>query len=91
MDLIRVVCFFFNPNYKLKVTIFITFLLFSINFFMVYAHGYTKENGSPETTMGFLLLAMTLEIRNVPSIHIPEFLAYTFWLVSSMLTLLMDT
>ena len=30
--------FFFNPNYKLKVTIFITLLLlFSINSFMVYA------------------------------------------------------
>ena len=38
MDLIRVVFFFFNPNYKLKVTIFITLLLlFSINSFMVYA------------------------------------------------------
>lgn len=39
----------------------------------------------------FLLLAMTLGIRNVPSIHIPAFQAYTFWLGFSMSTLLMDT
>lgn len=48
-----------------------------------------KRMEALDATMWFLLLAMTLEIRNVQKIHIPEFQAYTSWLGSSMLTLLM--
>lgn len=83
--------FFLNSNYKLKVAIFMLFFYkFCRGLCSERTHGYPRKNGGSETTMGFLSLAMTWEGRNVQSIHIPECQASTFWLVSRMLTLVMD-
>lgn len=73
--------------------IFMTSLLCLLNSFTSFAErnpGSMRKNGGSDTIMRFLL-ALTLEIRNVQSTHIPEFQAYTFWLIFNMLSLLMDT